>query len=166
MSSVPARLGKGQGAKEIGHNLARKKSKFGHNLVRKRHKIVLSLERERPSEAHFYAWTTKIRSQSSTRTEQGLSTILWAIDENMGTNLQTQAFLNQLSENTTAITFCKCKKKKKLNTYFGGACKSGRAQASTTGRRNMPSWNTDVWLTIWAHLRNSRRPHCGKSKPV
>ena len=51
---VPARLGKGQGAKEIGHNLARKR-KFGHNLVRKRHKIGHSLERERPSEAHFYS---------------------------------------------------------------------------------------------------------------
>ena len=47
--SVPARLGKGQGAKEIGHNLARERPKFGHNLVHKRHKI-------------FYAWTTKIWS--------------------------------------------------------------------------------------------------------
>ena len=47
--SVPARLGKGQGAKEIGHNLARDRPQFWHNLVRKRHKI-------------FYAWTTKIWS--------------------------------------------------------------------------------------------------------
>ena len=49
--SVPARLGKGQRAKEIEHNLARERPKFGHNnyLVRKRHKI-------------FYAWTTKIWS--------------------------------------------------------------------------------------------------------
>ena len=31
--SLPARLGKGQGAKEIGHNLARE-PKFGHNLER------------------------------------------------------------------------------------------------------------------------------------
>ena len=37
--SVPARMGKGQGAKEIGHNLARERPKFRHNLVRKRHKI-------------------------------------------------------------------------------------------------------------------------------
>ena len=37
--SVPARLGKGQGAKEIGNNLARKRPKFWHNLVRKRHKM-------------------------------------------------------------------------------------------------------------------------------
>ena len=33
--SVPARLGKGQGAKEIGHNLACERPKFGHNLLRK-----------------------------------------------------------------------------------------------------------------------------------
>ena len=85
--SVPAKLGKGQGAKEIGHNLARERPKFGHNLVRKRHKIGHSLEREWPSEAHFYAWTTKIRSQSSVRMKRGLGTIVWAIDENMGTNL-------------------------------------------------------------------------------
>ena len=43
--SVPARLGKGHGAKEIRHNLARERPKFGHNLVRKRHKIGHSLER-------------------------------------------------------------------------------------------------------------------------
>ena len=35
---LPARLGKGQGAKEIGHNLARERPKFGHNLVHKRQK--------------------------------------------------------------------------------------------------------------------------------
>ena len=40
--NVPARLGKGQGAKEIGHNLARERLKLGHNLVRKRHKIFYS----------------------------------------------------------------------------------------------------------------------------
>ena len=54
--SVPARLGKGQGARENGHNLARERPKFEH-----------SLERERPSRAHFYARTPKIWAQSSTR---------------------------------------------------------------------------------------------------
>ena len=44
--SVPARLGKGQGAKEIGHNLACERPKFGHNLVRERHIIGHSLEHE------------------------------------------------------------------------------------------------------------------------
>ena len=46
-TSVPARFGKGQGAKEIGHNLAREQPKFGHNLVHKRHKIGHSLECDR-----------------------------------------------------------------------------------------------------------------------
>ena len=48
LTSVPARLGKGQGAKEIGHNLARERSKFGHNLACERQKIWHSLEREQP----------------------------------------------------------------------------------------------------------------------
>ena len=52
VGSVPARLGERQGAKEIGHNLAREKPQFGHNLVRKRHKIGHSLERERPKFGH------------------------------------------------------------------------------------------------------------------
>ena len=58
LRSVPAKLGNGQGAKEIGHNLAREQPKFGHNLVRKRHKIGHSLERlttftrERPKFGH------------------------------------------------------------------------------------------------------------------
>ena len=42
----PARLGKGQGAKEIGHDLARERPKFGRNLLRKRDKIWHGLERE------------------------------------------------------------------------------------------------------------------------
>ena len=65
-NSVPARFGKGQGAKEI-----------GHNLVRERHII-----------GQFRARITKIRSQSSTWTKRSLGIILWAIDENMGINLQ------------------------------------------------------------------------------
>ena len=35
-SSVPARLGKGQGTKEIGHNLACERQEFRHYFVRKR----------------------------------------------------------------------------------------------------------------------------------
>ena len=56
--SVPARLGKGQGAKEIGHNLARERPKFGHNLVRKRHKIGHSLESDRWKHGHKSASTS------------------------------------------------------------------------------------------------------------
>ena len=48
VSSVPAKLAKGQGAKEIGHNLAHEQPKFGHNLVCKRHKIGHTFTRERP----------------------------------------------------------------------------------------------------------------------
>ena len=105
-SGVPARLGKGQGAKEIGHNLAREQPKFWHNLVHKRHIIGHSLEREWPSQ--FYTWTTKIWSQSSTRTKWGLGTILWAIDENMGTNLQ--AFYKHF--------YIGCLKTQKQQLYF------------------------------------------------
>ena len=82
ISGVPAWLGKGQGAKEIGHNLARVRPKFGHNLVRKRHQIGRSLEREWPI-LRMNSVTIQL-----TRTKRGLGTILWAIDENMGTNLQ------------------------------------------------------------------------------
>ena len=63
-SSVPARLGKGQGAKEIGHNLAREQPEFGHNLVRNDTKSGTFL---------------RVNDQNL---------VLWAIDENMGTNLQ------------------------------------------------------------------------------
>ena len=37
--SVPPRLGTGQGAKEIGHNLARERPNFGHNPAREQNKI-------------------------------------------------------------------------------------------------------------------------------
>ena len=37
--SVPARLGNGQGAKEIRHNLARERPKFWRNLVRERNEV-------------------------------------------------------------------------------------------------------------------------------
>ena len=84
--SVPARLGKGQGAKEIGHNLVRERQNLG----------------------------TSAQTTPNLLRVNDQNLVLWAIDENMGTNLQ--AFLHWLSENTkTAITFCKNKKKiKKL----------------------------------------------------
>ena len=46
-SSVAARLGKGQGAKEIEHNLTRERPKIGHNLVRERQKFCHNPARER-----------------------------------------------------------------------------------------------------------------------
>ena len=80
-ASVPARSGKGQDAKEIGHNLAREQPKFGHNLVR--------------------TSGTLLRMN-----DQNL--VLWAIDENMDTNLQ--AFYKH---------FCiGCLKTQKQQLYF------------------------------------------------
>ena len=75
-SSVPARLGKGQGAKEIGHNLAREQPNIRHNLVRKRHKITFT--RERP--------------------KFGLVSDWWKHGHKSASILQ--AFLHRLSENT------------------------------------------------------------------
>ena len=106
-SGVPARFGKGRGAKEIGRNLvSRERPEFGH-----------SLEREWPSRAHFYAWTTKIRSQSGTRMKRGLGTILWAIDENTGTNLQAfykHFYIGCLKTQKQQLHFVK----KKISIFF------------------------------------------------
>ena len=56
--------------------------KFGHNLVREwRSRAVDTFTRERPKFGR--------KSQSSTWAKRGLGAILWAIDESMGTNLQT-----------------------------------------------------------------------------
>ena len=67
--------GKGQGAKEIGHNLTIKiRAQFSARTTKNR--------------AQFRARTPRIRARSSTRTKQDRGTILWAIDESMGTNLQ------------------------------------------------------------------------------
>ena len=62
--SVPARLGKGQGAKEIGHNIVRERPKFG---------------RVSDQVGHFFTRTPKIRAQSSSRTKQDLGTNLQAL---------------------------------------------------------------------------------------
>ena len=68
--------------------------------------------------------------------KKGLRTILWVIDENMGTNLQAQAFLHRLSENTT-IKFCK------WDFFFFFIIRAGRLQveqgASQYGQGAAPS---------------------------
>ena len=90
-------MGKGQGAKEIGHNLAREQPKFGLNLVRERHIIGHSLERELPKFG---------RNPGHERNE------VWA--QFCGRSMKTWAqickhftsIFTPLSENTkTAITF-------------------------------------------------------------
>ena len=139
--SVPARLGKGQGAKEIGHNLAHEQPKFGHNLVRKRHKIGHTFMRERQKFGLVGDW--------------------WKHGHKSACILQ--AFFHRLSENTkTAITFCK--NKTKLIFYFlfffiFFNLNSGRARVNRAGRkpvragrsalRNRPSWNTDPTVTCF-----------------
>ena len=57
--SVPARLGKGQGEKEIGHNLARERPKFWGQFSVQTTKNWAQFS-ERPSRAHLYARTPKI----------------------------------------------------------------------------------------------------------
>ena len=120
VTSVPARLGKGQGARE--------QPKFGHNLVHAQHIIGHSLEREWPKFGRNPA--------------RGLGTVLWAIDENMGTNLQ--AFYNNF--------YTPVWRHKNSNYIFFFFLNLGRAVYNRAGRktvrvgrsalRNMPSWNT------------------------
>ena len=103
--------------------------------------------------AHFYSWTTKIWSQSSTRTKRGLGTLLWAIDENMGTNLQAfykHFYIGCLKTQKQQLHFIKIKMI--FFKYIFVFLKSGRAHANRAGRktvqagrsaiRNRPSWNT------------------------
>ena len=67
--------------------------------------------------------------------------VLWAIDENMGTNLQ--AFLHRLFENTkTAITFCKNIFFFFLNNFFVNRAGRKPVRAGRSALRNRPSWNT------------------------
>ena len=79
----------------------------------------------------------------------------------MGTNLQAQAFLHRLSENTSAITFRICGKKN-YNFCF---LNSGRALVNRAGRKpvragrsaliNMPSWNTVINTIMYATVKIS-----------
>ena len=133
-ASVPARFGKGQGPKEIGHNLKRERPKFGHNLVRTRHKIGHSLECKRPKFGH---------NPACERNE------VWAqiCGRLMGTNLQAfykHFYIGCPKTQKQQLHFVKIK----IYIYiflnlifffrFGqGACKSGRAQDST-GRAQRP----------------------------
>ena len=79
---------------------------------------------------------TKIRSQSSTRTKRGLGTVLWPINENMGTNMQAfykHFYIGCLKTQNQPFNFVKKKKKKNSNliVFFNSGralCKSSRAQ--------------------------------------
>ena len=149
---VPARLGKGQGAKEIGHNLARVRPKFGHNLVPERQQIGHGLERE-----WFTARTTTFvrerpifgHNPACERNE------IWA--QCCGRSMKTWAQIckhrtvHQLSENTKTEMICENK-----NCLFSiragrnvnrAGCTGVRAGRKTVGAGrsalgNTPSWNT------------------------
>ena len=86
-------------------------TKIGAQFSAQTHKIGHSLERERPSLAHFYSRTSKVRAQSSTRTKQDLGTVLWAIDKNMGTNLQA-LYISCLKTQKQKLQYSMCRKKK------------------------------------------------------
>ena len=106
--------------------------------------------------------TTKIRAQFSSQTTQNLlrvndqNLVLWAIDENMGTNLQ--AFYKHFY-----ISCLKTQKQQfnyKLIFFFlnSGTARLNRAgrkpvRAGRSALRNRPSWNTD-YMTVYAvHTR-------------
>ena len=133
--SDPARLGKGQGVKEIGHNLARERTKI---------------------RVQFSAQTTQNRAHLRVN-DQNL--VLWAIDENMGTNLQAyyKHFYIGCLKTQKSITFCKNKTIFFLLNYFFSFLNSGRARVNRAGCKparagcsaliNMPSWNTALYLS-------------------
>ena len=140
---VPARLGKGRGAKEIGRNLARERPKFGHNLACERYKIGHSLEREQAKFGH-----NPVRERIE----------IWA--QFCGRSMKTwaqfckQFTVHRLSENTkTAIIYVK----KKGNCYFciqfsPESCSSRRSSCSTAAstRSALPT------ATRWRRRRRSQ----------
>ena len=142
---------KGQGAKEIGHNVACERRKSGHNLVHKRHKIGHSLECDRPSHTLTRERPKFGHNPVCERNE------VWA--QFCGRSMKTwdksasifQAFLHRLSQNKkTAITFWKKNNNNKKLIFVclnsGGRCvnRAGRktVRAGCSTLRNMPCWNT------------------------
>ena len=113
------------------------------NQAQFRARMTKSLTRER-----------QIRSQSSMRMKRGLGTILWAIDENVGTDLQAfhkRFYIGCLKTQKQQLHFVK--KKYIIFLHFFLINNLGRALNNRTGcktvwagrsaLRNMRSWNTD-----------------------
>ena len=97
---------------------------------------------------------TKIWAQFSAQTTQNLlrvndqNLVLWAIDENMGTNLQAfykHFYIGCLKTQKQQLHFVKIKNKLIFffNNFFLAGRKPVRAGRSTL--RNRPSWNTAVY---------------------
>ena len=87
-----------------------------------------------------------MRAQFSAQTTQNLlrvndqNLVLWAIDENMGTNMQAfykHFYICCLKTPKKAITFCKNKTKLFLLLFF---LTSGRAQGSTDRAQCPQKW--------------------------
>ena len=110
--SVPARLGKGTSAKEIGHNLARERPKFENNLVRKRRKIGHSLGHERPSLAHLCTNAQILGIQHANETRSGYN----FVGDRAG------RYVNRAG-------------------HKGVRAKRKTVRAGRSTLRNMPSWN-------------------------
>ena len=111
--------------------------------------------------AQSSARTTKIRAQFSAQTTQNLlrvngqNLVLWAIDENMGTNLQAfykHFYIGCLKTQKQQLHFVKLKNNF-IFLFFLFLFNYGRARANRAGRkpvraghsalRNRPSWNTE-----------------------
>ena len=102
--------------------------------------------------------TTKIRAQFSAQTTQNLlcvndqNLVLWAIDENMGTNLQAfykHFYIGCLKTQKTAITFFVF-----FYSVRAHANRAGRkpVRAGRSALRNRPSWNTGSTI-VYSYYR-------------
>ena len=95
---------------------------------------------------HFYTRTPKIRAHSSTRTKQDVDTILWAIDENIGTNLQALyvCLTKKLKLYVNKIILFSIRAGRYVNRAGHKGIRAGRktVRAGRSTLRNMHSWNT------------------------
>ena len=157
LRSVPARLGKRAGCKR---NWAQ--SSVRTTKIRAQFSAQTTQNRAQfRANDHFYAWTTKIRSQSSMQTKQDLGTILRAIDEIMGTNLQALYSCSSAvwkHKNRNYILYFKKKQ-------IGGRVlyKSDRVQDST-GRAQRP--RKYAQLEHWPLLSLTAAAPCMDSPPA
>ena len=130
--SVPARLGKGQGAKEIRHNLACERQKFGQNLVLKWQKIGHSLEHERPKSGH-----------NSTRERNEIWAQFCGRSMKARAQICKQFTVHRLPEGAKRAIICRNFFIIWAQHYVHQAGRTG-ARAGRSTLRNMPSWNTGL----------------------
>ena len=92
--------------------------------------------------------TNKIWAQSSTQMKRDIGKILWAVDENMGTNLQAFYSSSAVGKHKNSNT-CTIRAWRYINREGHMGMRAGR-KILREGRRtlkNMPSWNLEVWNT-------------------